>query len=193
MSVIAINSAARDRAWALLTSLDGTVIEQREMPGGELDRRLPAILAELGAGEATAVVVLTGPGSYSGVRAGMAAALGIATARSLALHGVGNLTAIAMAAEPADGGQLTAVADAGRGGVYAARFAVGQSEVEQVSAILRVGAGEVDWGGRLVATTRIDGLITEQVDPVRVLAAAVPQALRLPPLDPVGLSATHAG
>jgi tRNA threonylcarbamoyl adenosine modification protein YeaZ len=192
VTVIAIDSASRERAWALLVTDDGTVLEQREMPGGELDRRLPGALAELGDGEVTGVVVLTGPGSYSGVRAGMAAALGFAAARSLPLHGLGNLTALAMAAAAADGAEFTAVSDAGRGGVYAARFTGRPPHIDQVSPVVRLSAGQVDATARVVATTEIPGLPTEQLEPIRVLAAAVPRALLLPPLDAFGLTAIHA-
>jgi tRNA threonylcarbamoyladenosine biosynthesis protein TsaB len=192
VSVIAIDSASRGRAWALLVTADGAVIERREIPGGELDRRLPGVLAELRAGEVTAVVVLTGPGSYSGVRAGMAAALGFAAARSLPLHGLGTLTAIAMAANPADGTAFTVVADAGRGGVYAARFTRRGEHVEQAAPAQRVSADQVDTTDRVFAIAEITGLPTEQLEPIRVLAAAVPRALLLPPLDAFGLTAIHA-
>jgi tRNA threonylcarbamoyladenosine biosynthesis protein TsaB len=192
VSVIAIDSASRDRALALLVTDDGALIEQREMPGGELDRRLPGVLAQLGDGEVTAVVVLTGPGSYSGVRAGMAAALGFAAARVVPLHGLGNLAAIAMAANVADDAEFTVVADAGRGGVYVARFRGGGGLVEQVSPIRRVTAGLVDTGARVFAAAEISGLPTAVLEPTRVLAAAVPRALALPPLDALGLTAIHA-
>lgn len=192
MSVIAINSASRDRALAMLVTDHGALIEQREMPGGELDRRLPGVLAEIGGGEVTAVVVLTGPGSYSGVRAGMAAALGFAAARAVPLHGLGNLTAIAGAANPADDAEFTVVSDAGRGGVYVARFRGGPGLVEQVSAIRRVSAGLVDPNARIFAAAEIGGLAATVLEPARVLAAAVPAALALPPLDALGLTAIHA-
>ncbi len=96
-------------------------------------------------------MVLTGPGSYSGVRAGMAAALGVASARHLPLHGAGNLLAVAAAAKPGDGEAIVAVADAGRGGVYLARF-VGRggrpeqvSDVERHDVISRRGRGNTWW------------------------------------------------
>ncbi|MDQ6856690.1 MAG: tRNA (adenosine(37)-N6)-threonylcarbamoyltransferase complex dimerization subunit type 1 TsaB [Candidatus Dormibacteraeota bacterium] len=192
MTVIALDSAAREHAWALLTTVDGTVIEQQEMAGGELDRRLPGVIAGFPLGEVTAVVVLTGPGSYSGVRAAMAAALGFAAARSLPLHGLGNLAAIAVAVTAAVGAEFTVVADAGRGGVYAARFARGAAGTDQLSPVQRLSADEVDSAATLYATSEIAGLRVEPLEPVRTLAAAVPHALALPPLEPVGLTAIHA-
>ena len=42
MSVIAIDSASRGRAWALLVTADGAVIEQREMPGESWTAASPA-------------------------------------------------------------------------------------------------------------------------------------------------------
>jgi tRNA threonylcarbamoyladenosine biosynthesis protein TsaB len=174
----------------VLATEDGAVIDQREMPGGELDTRLPGVLTELGGGDLTAVVVLTGPGSYSGVRAGMAAALGLALARAIPLHGLGNLAAVA-AAVPRDGADFTVVSDAGRGGVYAAQFS-GRAPREQLSPVQRFSADRVDARSRLFACAEIAGLAAEQLEPLRVLAAAVPHALALPPLDAVGLCAIHA-
>jgi tRNA threonylcarbamoyl adenosine modification protein YeaZ len=191
VSVVAIDSASRTRAWVLLAAADGSVIDQRELPGGELDRRLPGIVAELLTSEVTAVVVLTGPGSYSGVRAGMAAALGLAAARGLPLHGLGNLTGLASIADVDDGTEFTVVSDAGRGGVYVARFTRRGPLVDQVAPVRRITVQEVDTRGRLLATTQIQGLRTEQVDAVCVLAAAVPRALARPPLAPLGLRAIH--
>jgi tRNA threonylcarbamoyladenosine biosynthesis protein TsaB len=192
VSVIAIDSSSRAAALVLRTTAEGRVLDSREIPGGELDRRLPGALAAVLAGDVEAVVVLTGPGSYSGVRAGMAAALGIAGARGLPLHGLGTLAAVAAAASMPDGGRFSAVADAGRGGVYVARFERRASATVQVSAVLRSAAGDVDGRQPLFATVPIAGLVSELIDPVRALAAAVQAALGLPQLAAAGLSAIHA-
>jgi tRNA threonylcarbamoyladenosine biosynthesis protein TsaB len=192
VSVIAIDTASRTSAWVLRTAADGTVLERCEVPGGELDRRLPGALAGVLTGDVTAVVVLSGPGSYSGVRAGMAAALGLADARRIPLHGLGNLAAVAAAAQVAGGRPFRAVADAGRGGVYVAHFERRDAAIEQVSPVVRMEAGDVDRRLRLFATAVIPGLVTELLDPVEALAAAIPRALAAPPLVAAGLSAIHA-
>jgi tRNA threonylcarbamoyladenosine biosynthesis protein TsaB len=191
VTVIALDCASRERAWALLSEVDGTVIRQTSVPGGALDTGLPAAIATLLAGDVEAVVVLTGPGSYTGVRAGMAAALGLATSRGVPLHGLGNLHAIAIAAGLPDAAELVAVADAGRGGVYLARFVREHGGARHVSPVQRVAVAALDTAGPLFATSDIAGL-THRLDPAAVLAAAVPHALRLPALPALGLTATHA-
>ena len=190
VSVVAIDTASRTSAWVVRTEA-GAVLEQRAVPGGELDRLLPAARAGVLTDDVVAVVVLMGPGSYSGVRAGMAAALGIAQARHLPLHGIGNLVAIAVAAGSA-GQRFSAVSDAGRGGVYIADFERVGAGIKQVTAVTRVDADAVDHTQPLFATSAITGLAAEVLDPVVVLAAAVPQALAEPPLEAAGLSAIHA-
>lgn len=191
-SVLAIDTASRTAAWVLRCDATGTVSAEREIPGGALDMRLAAVLAELLGDDLAAVVVLTGPGSYSGVRAGMAAALGLVSARGLPLHGAGNLTAIAAAAPGVGGDGFCAAADAGRGGVYLAEFRRRGSAVEQLSATRRVDAAAAATAGPVFATTQIPGLSVSRVSPGTALAAAVPLALALPPLDAPGLAAIHA-
>lgn len=190
MSVVAIDTASRASAWVLRAEA-GAVVDHRTVPGGELDRLLPGALAGLLTDDVEAVVVLMGPGSYSGVRAGMAAALGVAQARHIPLHGIGNLVAIAAAAGSA-ARRFSAVSDAGRGGVYIADFERAGAGIKQVSAATRVDAGAVDPTRQLFAVSRITGLTMEVLDPVAVLAGAVRSALAEPPLDTAGLGAIHA-
>ena len=71
-----------------------------------------------------AVAVATGPGSYTGLRIGVAVAKGLALARHIPLIGIPTLDIIA-AAQPLDPGRkLAAVLEAGRG-----RYAVGWYQV----------------------------------------------------------------
>jgi tRNA threonylcarbamoyl adenosine modification protein YeaZ len=192
MSVVAIDTAARLAAWVLRTDADGGILEEREIPGGRLDARLAAAIAELLDDDTEAIAVLTGPGSYSGVRAGMAAALGVASARNLPLHGAGNLLAVAAAARAAEGEAIVAVADGGRGGVYLARFVGRGGQPEQVSQVERHDASTLMSVEHLVGTTAIAALDVRRVDPRHALAAAVPWALARPQLVAAGLAATHA-
>ena len=192
MSVVAIDTAARLTAWVLCTDTAGDILAEREIPGGRLDARLAVTIAELLDDGTEAIVVLTGPGSYSGVRAGMAAALGVASARRLPLHGAGTLLAVAAAARPGDGEAIVTVADAGRGGVYLARFVGRGGRPEQVSDVERHDATTIASLPHLVATTAIAGLDVRRVDPQSALAAAVPWALARPQVVAAGLAATHA-
>jgi tRNA threonylcarbamoyl adenosine modification protein YeaZ len=191
--VIAIDTASRVSAWALLVDGEtGTVLAVREVSGGELDSRLPAALATLLADPPGAVVVLMGPGSYTGVRAGMAAALGLATALAIPLHGLGNLEAVAGIAEAGEGASFLALADAGRSGVYAARFLARDGAVARLTDVVRTSAAGVDPGLPMFAVAPIAGVDVRVVSAVDALAAAVGTALALPPLTAARLAAVHA-
>lgn len=192
MTVIAIDTASRTIALVMTTDAQGAVEEARELRGGALDRLLPAALAALLPASLEAVVVLTGPGSYTGVRGGMAAALGIATGRHVPLHGVNNLVAIAAAAPDGVASPFAVVTDAGRGGVYCATFESRDGTALQLTGIERRRADDLDGSLPVVSTTAIPGLDTQLVTPAAALAAAVPLALAGPALAPEGLAATHA-
>ena len=192
MTVIAIDTASRGSALLMTTDRSGGVLESREVRGGELDRLLPPALAALLPATLEAVVVLTGPGSYTGVRGGMAAALGIATAREVPLHGVDSLVAVAAAAPKGVASPYTVVADAGRGGVYCAIFESRAGMPVQLTPVERRLVEELDPALPMVSTSAVVGAATRLVSAAAALAAAVPLALARAPLEPHGLSATHA-
>ncbi|MCE7030266.1 tRNA (adenosine(37)-N6)-threonylcarbamoyltransferase complex dimerization subunit type 1 TsaB [Jiella avicenniae] len=91
-----------------------------------------AVLAEAGAGyrDLSRIVVTTGPGSFTGIRVGVAAARGLSLALDIPAVGVSTLQALAGGAVTnEDGGAkavpVLAVVDARRGEVYAALFSGG--------------------------------------------------------------------
>jgi tRNA threonylcarbamoyl adenosine modification protein YeaZ len=92
---------------------------------GHAERLVPMIDAALGsAGVSYAnldrIAVTTGPGSFTGVRVGVAAARGLALALQIPAVGVGSLPALARGAARGRGdGVAVAVLDARRGEVYA--------------------------------------------------------------------------
>ncbi len=89
----------------------------------ELAPAVLALLAQVGVGigDLTALAVSVGPGSYTGLRIGVALAKGIAAGRRLPLVGVGTLDILA-SAQPQFQGGLIATAQAGRGRVIAATY-----------------------------------------------------------------------
>ncbi len=185
MSVLAIDTASRSRVVVALATAEGDLIEGVVLQGRSVGTLLPEAITPLLPRVMRAVVVVTGPGTYTGVRAGMAAALGVAQALGLPLYGAGSLEVAASAPAPELGGASWVVADAGRGALYVAR----RSDAGHP---LRVMADAFDAGGQRVSSTEalaIDGVVS--LDPVRALAAAVALALSRPALDPMGLTALY--
>lgn len=112
--------------------LDGERIvadEHRLVGRGHAETLMPTVATVVGDGGAgiTAVLVDIGPGSFTGLRVGIAAARALGLAWGVPVRGVGSLTLIAAPMFAADAGltDLAVVVDAGRGQVYWQRFAYG--------------------------------------------------------------------
>jgi len=110
---------------------DGAVRARRfeAMMRGQSERLLPmveAVMAEAGVGyEALdAIAVTLGPGGFTGVRIGLAAARGLAVARDLPLVGVSSFEAVAVAVPAArrHGRVLAVLLDAKREELYVQAF-----------------------------------------------------------------------
>jgi tRNA threonylcarbamoyladenosine biosynthesis protein TsaB len=184
VSVLAIDTSSRSRVVCVLASPDGELIEAEVIRGAPVSASLPGALGRMLGRADTAVVVVTGPGTYTGVRAGMAAALGVAQARGLPLHGVGSLEVV-VCGQPEIAHADWAASDAGRGALYVAH-------ADDAGHPERVALTAFDAAGARVLSSDvidIDGLI--QVDPASALARAVPLALSRPALNPEGLSALY--
>ncbi len=128
MLLLAIDTAGPDCAVALARSGPGgdeILVRFSERIGrGHAERLMPMIETALeDAGVAFAdlerMAVTTGPGSFTGVRVGIAAARGLALALDIPAVGIGSLEALAApVARARDTGTVVAALDARRGEVY---------------------------------------------------------------------------
>jgi tRNA threonylcarbamoyl adenosine modification protein YeaZ len=194
MSILAIDTSARRRLVVVLADPRGQLLAAHVAAAApSLPALAEAVAALLPGGEVAAVAVVTGPGSYTGVRAGMAAALGVAHAGGLPLHGVGSLEVVAHSAPP-DCESLLAISDAGRGGVYAARF-VRDGGMAPLDSAQRLAVAALP--GPPPARISLDPLDLPDLgvpgDAAAALARAAAAAVRRPPLDLAGLTATYLG
>lgn len=125
--ILALDGATAFGSVALVRDTgDREIVREMTFPaprgrGGALFSVLEGVLSE--ADELSHVVAGTGPGSYNGIRAVLAAAWGIATARSIPMTGISSLLGVA------DGNYLT-VGDARRGQFYFARVQDGSFKEE---------------------------------------------------------------
>ena len=123
-TVLCIDTASP--AFALALAVDGEVVESLQRDSNQDHSRLllTAIdsLLEGRRDDLAGIIVVTGPGSYAGLRVGIATAEGLALSLSIPLAGVGTLEAVAAAAGVPDG---TAIHPAGRGEFAAQPFAQG--------------------------------------------------------------------
>jgi tRNA threonylcarbamoyladenosine biosynthesis protein TsaB len=109
------------------SSLSGVqVLAERVLPGRETQERLMTALAEvlressLQPADLDVLAVVAGPGSFTGVRIGMAAVKGLAEALGKPVIAVSRLAVLA--AQAGSTGSVQAWIDAGRGDVFAGHY-----------------------------------------------------------------------
>ncbi|GGE70071.1 tRNA (adenosine(37)-N6)-threonylcarbamoyltransferase complex dimerization subunit type 1 TsaB [Nesterenkonia cremea] len=119
---------------------DGEILAHRQVESTTAHTEVLAVsvrdvLAEIGVdpasagGQLEAVVVGVGPGPFTGLRVGLAAAHGLAGAWSLPLRGICSLDSLGLrAVRSGVRGEFLAVSDARRREVYWARYAAGSGE-----------------------------------------------------------------
>ncbi len=127
MRVLGIETSTRRGSAALVE--DGRLIAHRshEQPNAHAERLLPLVtelLRESGWSPATLdrLAVGVGPGSFTGVRVGMALAQGIALGLAVPVVGIPSLAAMAMAVPQQIPGRRLACLDARRGAVFVAVY-----------------------------------------------------------------------
>ncbi len=123
MRTLVIETATAACSVALIE--DGAVIARDHVVvgRGHAERLVPMIAALPGQGRADAILVDCGPGSFTGVRVGLAAARGLGIGWGAPVHGYSSLALIAAAAlaeQPGDA--IVAVLDGGHGEVFQQGF-----------------------------------------------------------------------
>ena len=127
--VLGVDTATRASSVALIEDGQGRACFQRRSPITHSRRLLPAIefvLAEAGLTPdgLDGLAVVFGPGSFTGLRVGLATVQGLARALGKPVVGISTLEAYARHIMDLDG-TLVPVLDARRGQVFTARFAHG--------------------------------------------------------------------
>lgn len=117
VSILALSTSSPALSIALV---DGTQMLARHhqlIGRGHAEALVPAIAALLAGRRADAIIVDVGPGSYTGIRIGIAAARALGVAWGVPVHGASALSLVAAQAFAADPalGAVFALIDAGRG------------------------------------------------------------------------------
>ncbi len=128
--LLALESSDRQCAACLIDQATGSIAASVtvDIGRGHAEKMMDLIgeaLAEAGTNyqSLTGIAVCVGPGSFTGIRVGLATATGLSIALNLPVRGVTSLQALALAAVGRTAGRtILAMVDAHRGDVYAQRF-----------------------------------------------------------------------
>jgi tRNA threonylcarbamoyladenosine biosynthesis protein TsaB len=140
--VLILSLDTTTRAASCAVARDGVVLnEERIDPTRQLALQLPGTLRDIldlsaiALEEIEAFAVATGPGSFTGLRIGIATMQGLAFGQRRPLIGISGLTALRAVASPAFlGSRIATWVDAWRGDVYATLFEDGRQVGEPVVA-----------------------------------------------------------
>jgi tRNA threonylcarbamoyladenosine biosynthesis protein TsaB len=185
MRILLIDTAGGEGSVALAdTEFEPAVVATEVLPGRTSSERLvPAVRRLMEGrgwrlGELAAVVVVHGPGSFTGVRVGLSAAKGLSEAGGVPLIAVSRLALLAACIDGVEG-PVHAVLDAGRGEFYYGEY-VGRSRVREVLMkerdVLAAVAGGIVVACEVKVAEALGGLAPEMVDEPRA-GDALPFAL----------------
>ena len=121
--ILALDTSTAACTAALLLP-DGTIVASRdeEIGRGHAERLVPMISEMLEGHVPTRLLVGVGPGSFTGLRVGIAAAHGMAIGWSVPLLGMNSLALLAASAPPGEG-KVTAAMSGGHGELFVQTFA----------------------------------------------------------------------
>ncbi len=160
MNILAIETATTACAIGLRTSAGfemGWVVDDDRHHTEALTVAIDRVLREwsLTPAQLDRIVVDRGPGLFTGLRVGLATAIGLSQALGIGLVGVTSLELLAHAAHD-DGvrGTLVAAVDGRRGEVFVQSFALGDDVVATSEPSVSTARDvALDWGGRNVPVT----------------------------------------
>ncbi len=155
------------------------VVAEAAMPGRTYSERLVAegmrLLAERGwrLGELSAIVVVTGPGSFTGVRVGLSAVKGWSEAAGIPVIAVSRLALLA------DCKDVCAVLDAGRGEFYCGEYRTGACVSERLQTREEMLRSDMNFGGHVVVCEEAMAEALQELVPVMMAEPGAMEILRL--------------
>lgn len=180
--ILAFDTSAAHCAAALVSG-DRVWRRSEPMQRGHAERLMPMIaeiMAEAGAGwpDLAVVAVSTGPGSFTGIRVGVAAARGIALGRAIPAVGISRFEALAHGQ-----GAVTVILEGRGGGGYAQSFGADGQPLDQPRAG-HLAALRAAVTGPVIGEGPADPAVIAEIAAGRLGAACPPPApLYLRPAD----------
>jgi len=120
--ILVIDTATAACSVALVDG-DAVVDERHELVGrGHAERLVPMVEALLAGRRPGSILVDCGPGSFTGVRVGLAAAHGLAIGWGVKLAGYSSMAAVAAAVEGRASGEIAVALEGGHGQLFIQTF-----------------------------------------------------------------------
>lgn len=184
MLLIAIDTSGRNGSVALCRGDENSFTTLQVMPveGGTYSARLMPVIAELLANQQLSkeqidlLVIVSGPGSFTGLRVGLATVKGLCDVLQKPLVAVSMLEAVAVVRGARDG-KVAVALDAGRGEVYVGEFEVASARASVIREyISKLGAFAVEAASselrllspdaRIVEALIASGVAAQHVEPI---------------------------